>query len=272
MDIQILGPFNASVSGGSVVPTASKPRQILALLALNSGRIVPVSTLMEEVWGTALPKSALTTLQTYILQLRRRLGTALGPDGPSAKEILTTRNGGYLLHLRQQDVDVYRYERLVAGGQRAFDAGDDKSAAQQFREALAMWRGPALVDVQVGPILEIEAMRLHESRLGVVERRIDADLRLGRHAELLAELTELTARHPQHEGLHAQAMLALYRSGRQSAALDVYRQLRIRLSEDLGIDPSPQLQRMYQGILTVDPALNRSAEARAGSVFDLFAA
>ncbi|MET8844613.1 AfsR/SARP family transcriptional regulator [Streptomyces rubiginosohelvolus] len=272
MEIQVLGPLSADVNGASIVPTAGKPRQILALLAFYPGRVMPVPTLMEEIWGTEMPKSAMTTMQTYILQLRRRLGTAMGPDAPgNAKEVLATRHGGYLLQIPQESVDVHRYEQLVTAGQSAFESGDDGRAADLFRDALAVWQGSALVDVRVGPILEIEVMRLEESRLVTVERRIDADLRLGRHAELLAELTDLIARHPQHEGLHSQAIVALYRSGRQATALDVYRRLRGRLIEELGVEPSPQLQRLHQAMLTVDPALDQACGPRRTSTFDLFA-
>lgn len=201
MEIRVLGPLSADVNGGSIVPTAGKPRQILALLAFYPGRVIPVPTLMEEIWGTELPQSAMTTLQTYILQVRRRLGTAMGPDAPgSAKEVLATRHGGYLLQIPPEQVDVHRYEQLVTAGQNAFEEGADDRAANAFRDALAMWNGPALVDVRVGPILEIEVMRLEESRLVTVERRIDADLRLGRHTELIAELTDLIARHPSTRG------------------------------------------------------------------------
>ncbi|WP_189829263.1 AfsR/SARP family transcriptional regulator, partial [Streptomyces subrutilus] len=246
MRIQVLGPLSAEVNGGSIVPTAGKPRQVLSLLALYPGRVMPVPTLMEEIWGTQPPQSALTTLQTYILQLRRRLGTAMGPDAPGgAKEVLATRHGGYLLQIPEDSVDVHDWERLIREGQGAYEAGDSQLAADRLRAALDLWRGPALVDVRVGPILDIEVMRLEESRLVTVERRIDADLRLGRHSELIAELTDLTARHPQHEGLHSQVMVALYRSGRQATALDVYRRLRGRLVEDLGVEPSPQLQRLH---------------------------
>jgi DNA-binding SARP family transcriptional activator len=115
-------------------------------------------------------------------------------------------------------------------------------------------------------------MRLQESRLATVERRLDADLRLGRHAELIAELTELTARHPHHEGLHSQVMVALYRSGRQATALEVYRRLRMRLIDELGVEPSPQLQRLHQAMLSVDPQLDVLAGPRRSSTFDLFAA
>lgn len=273
VEIQVLGPLSAEVNGGTVVPTAAKPRQILSLLALYPGRVMPVSMLMEEIWGTQPPQSALTTLQTYILQLRRHLGTAMGPDAlGTAKDVLATRHGGYLLQIPPESVDIYQYEQLIAQGRAAFEGGEDQVAADCFRRALDLWRGPALVDVRVGPILEIEVLRLEESRLGTIERRIDVDLRLGRHAELISELTELTARYPQHEGLHSQAMVALYRSGRQGAALDVYRRLRARLVEELGVEPSPQVRRLHQAMLSVDPQLDVVSGPRRTSTFDLFAA
>ncbi|SCK10249.1 DNA-binding transcriptional activator of the SARP family [Streptomyces sp. WMMB 714] len=273
MRVQVLGPLSAEVDGESVVPTAGKPRQVLSLLALYPGRVVPVPVLMEELWGTRPPQSALTTLQTYILQLRRRLGAALGGDAARRpKDVLATRHGGYLLQTDEACVDVHQYERTAAQGQAAYAEGDSGLAARRFREALDLWRGPALVDVRVGPVLEIEVMRLEESRLVTVERRIDADLRLGRHSELIAELTELTARHPQHEGVHSQAMVALYRSGRQASALETYRRLRTRLIEELGVEPSPQLQRLHQAMLAVDPALDVFAGPKPISTFDLYAA
>ncbi|NGO74457.1 AfsR/SARP family transcriptional regulator [Streptomyces sp. YC504] len=273
MEIQVLGPLTATLDGVSIVPTASKPRQLLALFAFHPGRIIPVGTLMEELWSSHLPQSAMTTLQTYVLQLRRRLGTAMGPDAPgNAKEILSTRHGGYVLQISADCVDVYRYEQLVADGQRAFESGEDAHAAEHFKSALAMWKGPTLVDVPAGTVLSIEILRLRESRLVTLERRIDADLRLGRHGDLVSELADLIARHPQHEGLHAQAMVALYRAGRQATALDVYRRLRKRLIDELGVEPSPQLQRLHQMILAVDPTLDVLSGERRTSTFNLFAA
>jgi SARP family transcriptional regulator, regulator of embCAB operon len=271
MKVRVLGALEAEVDGKSIVPTARKPRQILALLALYSGPVVPVSTLMEELWGTDLPQSALTTLQTYILQLRRMIANAMGPElAGSAKKILATRYGGYSLQIPNDAVDVYTYERMVAEGRQAFDRGEDERAAQCLRKALDLWEGPALVDVRVGPILGLEVMRLEESRLVARERRIDAELRLGRHIELIAELTDLIARHPQNEGLHSQAMVAFYRSGRRASALDVYRRLRQRLITELGVEPSPQLQRMHQAMLAVDPRLDVVAGPRRTSTFDLY--
>lgn len=273
MRIQVLGPLRAEIDGVSIVPTAGKPRQILSLLAVCPGRVMPVSTLMEEIWDAEPPCSAVTTLQTYILQLRRRLGAAMGPDFPgTAKDVLATSHGGYVLRIPQESTDVYAYERLASAGVAAFEAGENERAADTLRQALDLWQGRALVDVRVGPVLAIEAVRLEESRLVTWERRIDADLRLGRHTELIAELRELIERQPQHEGLHSQAMVALYRSGRQAAALDVYRRLRMRLIEELGVEPSPPLQRLHQAMLTVDPALDMAAGPRRSSTFDFYAA
>ncbi len=280
MRIQLLGPLGAEINGNSLLPTARKPRQLLALLALHPGRLLPAGTLIEEIWGPDPPCGAPATLQTYILQLRRHLdtalrtapgtGTGMGPPG-GAKDVLTGRHGGYLLRIPPRSVDVHTYESLVAHGHRSYEQGDDHGAATALRTALALWRGPALVDVTTGPVLRIEVLRLQESRLGTTERRIDMDLRLGRHTQLLAELAELTARHPRHEPLHAQAMVALYRSGRQARALDVYRRLRTRLIEDLAVEPSPPLQRLHRAVLSVDPALNVRAGPRRGSTFDLYA-
>ncbi|WP_431044313.1 AfsR/SARP family transcriptional regulator [Streptomyces sp. P1-3] len=274
MDIKLLGPLSVETCGQSIVPSAGKPRQILALLSVYANQMLPVPTLMEEIWGADMPRSALTTLQTYILQLRRRLAAAYGPQAPQAsKAVLATRYGGYLLEAEPGAVDVHEYDRLVAAGNDALDAGDDGEASLLFSEALAVWRGPALVDVRVGPILEIEVARLEESRLGVLERRIEADLRLGRHAALLTELTELTARHPLHEGLHAQCMAALYRAGRPWQALEVYQGLRTRLVEDLGLEPSPRLRKLQQAVLASDPALDLDLGGGwRRPVLDLFAA
>jgi len=273
MKIRVLGALDAEVNGRSIVPTARKPRQIFALLALYPGRVVPVSTLMEEIWGSDLPQSSMTTLQTYIMQLRRMLANAMGPElAGSVKQVLATRYSGYSLQIPTDAVDVHTYERLVAEGRQAFDQGEDQRASDCLRQALDLWDGPALVDVRVGPILDIEVMRLEESRLAAHERRIDAELRLGRHVELIAELTDLIARHPQNEGLHSQAMVALYRSGRQASALDVYRRLRQRLVSDLGVEPALQLQRLHQAMLAMDPRLDMAVGSRPSSTFDLYAA
>ena len=257
MEVKVLGPLEARQNDTSVVPTAGKPRQILALLALEAGQVVTVPTLIEELWSSRPPRSALTTLQTYILHLRRLIEAALPPGSPVvAREVLATRPGGYRLEV--DGLDVTEYERLAAEGTAAAERGDDEAASRALHAALALWRGPALLDVPAGIRLGIEAIRLEEGKVGVLELRIGADLRLGRHYTLLGELAKLTIRHPMHENLCAQFMLALYRSGQQWRALDAYKRLRDTLVAELGLEPSARLQQLQQAVLRSDPALNES--------------
>ncbi|MER7405980.1 AfsR/SARP family transcriptional regulator [Streptomyces sp. NPDC000070] len=249
-DIMVLGSFTATCGQSSFVPTAAKPRQVLALLALQADRVVTAPTLMEEIWGEELPRSAATTLQTYILQLRRKLSAALECDAVEAKDVLVTLHGGYLLRARPERVDAQQFERMAASGGRAFEAGDDRTASQLLGQALGLWRGPALMDVKVGRVLQLDVVRLEEQRMTVLERRIDADLRLGRHGELVPELSVLAARHPMHETFCAQLMTALYRSGGVCRALDAYQRLRSALVKELGLEPSQRLQRLHQAMLS----------------------
>ncbi len=259
MEIKVLGPLTAHERGISLVPSAAKPRQILALLALQADHVVTVPTLMEEIWGPDVPRSAATTLQTYILQLRRRIAAALvGDPERSAKDVLITQHGGYLLQVQPGQVDAQEYEQLTASGRAAYDAQDYRAASDLLGTALALWTGPALVDVRVGSVLELEVLRMDENRLAALERRIDADLRLGRHAEIVPELRVLTARHPMHESFCAQLMLATHRSGGAWRALEAYQRLRDTLVEELGLEPSPRLRRLQQAVLSADPALDLS--------------
>lgn len=261
MDVRLLGPLTASEAEISIVPSAGKPRQILALLALNADRMVTVSSMMEELWGLDLPRSAPTTLQTYILQLRRKLTVALAGSSRMAKDVLVTRNSGYLLSVEPTDVDARRFERLVSRGYAVYDA-DAARASELLGEALSLWRGAALADLPQGRLLEVETMRLHESRIAALERRIDADLRLQCHHEVLGELAGLTVQFPLHENFHAQFMLALHRCGRSGRALEAFRQLRASLVDELGLEPSGRVQRLHQAILTADPALDPVNEFR----------
>jgi SARP family transcriptional regulator, regulator of embCAB operon len=254
MQIKVLGLLEATVDGRSALPTAAKPRQIFALLALRAGQVVPVATLIEELWGERPPRSARTTLQTYVMQLRRLIGD-------DATGVLATRFGGYLLDVAPEDVDVHEYERLAQAGRRAAEAGDFESAARLLRTALDIWRGPALVDVPTGESLGIEVTRLEESRLSVVESRIAAEMRCGRHHVLLSELAVLSARYPMNENLCAQHMIALFRSGRQWQALDAFKALRGTLIEELGVEPSARLRELQRAILSADARLDR-AETR----------
>ncbi|CQR59806.1 AfsR/SARP family transcriptional regulator [Streptomyces leeuwenhoekii] len=255
MDIDVLGALAVQENQVSITPTAPKPRQVLALLALHADRVVPVSALMEELWGTTPPRSARTTLQTYVLQLRELITAALhnDPAGRTAKDVLVTTPGGYLLCGGGGRSDLREFERLAGAGYRCMDAGDFPGAARQLNEALLLWSGTPFADVQAGAQLEMEIKRLDESRLCALDQRIEADLRLGRHREVLAELTVLVNRYRTHESLHAQFMLALHRSGRRGEALSVYQGLRSTLVRELGLEPSAALRRLQRSILMAGP-------------------
>ncbi|MFF2521200.1 AfsR/SARP family transcriptional regulator [Streptomyces liangshanensis] len=258
MDIDVLGALAVRHNGKSITPTAPKPRQVLAVLALHADQVVPVAALIEELWAGEPPRSARTTLQTYVLQLRSLIAAALGsePGGAeqrTAKDILITLPGGYRLDTGGGTSDVKEFDRLAGLGYRAADAGDYPRAARQLREALALWTGPAFADVQGGAQLDMEIRRLEESRLCALDQRIEADLRLGRHRELLAELTVLVSRYRTHENLHGQFMLALHRSGRRGEALSVYQRLRSTLVKELGLEPSAAVRRLQRSILMAGP-------------------
>jgi DNA-binding SARP family transcriptional activator len=255
VDIDVLGALDVREHGVSVTPTAPKPRQVLALLALHADQVVPVSALVDELWSQRPPRSARTTLQTYVLQLRELIAAALVEDAGArpgeapqrtAKDVLMTLPGGYLLSAGQGRSDVRAFEQQAGSGFRAMDAGDFEGASHKLGAALDLWSGAPFADVQKGPRLSEEAERLEESRLYALEQRIEADMRLGRHRELIAELMVLTRRHPTHEHLHGQYVLALHRSGRRGEALAAYRELRTTLACELGIDPSPWLQHVME--------------------------
>jgi DNA-binding SARP family transcriptional activator len=252
ISIQILGSLSAHLNCRPVAPTAPKQRQVLVLLALNAGRVVTIPTLVEELWGDEPPRSFTTTLQTYILQLRSRLAAA-ATDGGYARRLLDTRYSGYQLESRSCQTDVEEFDRLARAGRSAAEIGDQRAASELLGGALALWRGPALVDVPTGRVLEAEAASLEETRLGVLERRIEADLALHRHADLLGELMMLVARNPMNENFCALLMTALYRSGHAGRALEAFRRIRTVLRDELGVEPSSRLQRLQQVILAGDP-------------------
>jgi DNA-binding SARP family transcriptional activator len=255
MSIQLLGPLSVHLNGVPIMPGAAKQHQVLALLALNAGRVVTVSALAEELWGDSPPPSAPTTLQTYILELRKRMAAAMGPD-QDPKRVLVTRHDGYLLVADTRQIDVQEFTRLASAGRAAAESGNHRRAAELFGNALALWRGPALVDVRMGRVLELEAMALEEARLAVLGRRIDSDLTLGRHADLIGELSALVARHPMNENFFALLITALYRAGHIGRALQEFQRLRNSLIDELGVEPSAKLQWLHQAVLSRDPALD----------------
>lgn len=246
ISVQVLGSFSASLRQQIVTPTATKQRQVFALLALRSGQVVTTSTLAEELWGGSPPPSFVVTLQTYIFQLRRRLAAAL-PEGQDAKHLLSTRHSGYLLECQ---TDVEEFKRLARDGREAAEAGDPRTASELLRRALTLWRGPALADVRLGAVLEVEAAALAQTRLGTIETRIECDLVMGRHNAVIGELISLVAEHPLNENFCGLLMRAYYHSGRTSQALDAFRRLREALNRELGLEPGARLQRVHQSILS----------------------
>jgi DNA-binding SARP family transcriptional activator len=265
VEIKLLGSLAATIDGSSFVPTASKQRQLLAILALNAGRTVPVSMIMEEIWGDRPPRSAATTLQTYIGKLRRELEFSLPANSQhSAKDVIATEQVGYRLNIHPLDVDAVEYDQLAALGRRAADDGDYSTAATKLAAALELWRGSALSDIATGSHLMIEVVRLEESRLSDLDLRIEADMCLGRHRKLLGELAALCARYPMSENFYAQYMLALYRSGRQCRALEVYQGLRATMVDQLGVDPSVRVRQLQQAILCGDPTVDNPRFVSSG--------
>ncbi|MFF1446504.1 BTAD domain-containing putative transcriptional regulator [Streptomyces sp. NPDC058295] len=260
MDIEVLGPLNVRLAESSIVPSAGKPRQLLALLALRSGHLVPIPTLMEELWGEHIPRSAQTTLQTYVLQLRRLIKKALPANSPlTPKEVLITRFGSYQLNSDPGRCDADLFHKKAMAGNRALERGAVAEASALLGGALDMWRGPALADVPAGRILEIEMLAMDEARTRAQQLRFEADLRLGRHGEILGELLILAARNPLSENICALLMTALQRSGHTWRALETFQQLRGTLVRELGVEPSPRIQQLHQEILGAGRHAQRSA-------------
>ena len=245
MQIHLLGPVEVSSGNGSVALGGPKPRALLAMLALDAGSTVSAERLIDGLWGDEPPATAAKMVQLYVSQLRKAMA-AHGED-----EAIATRGRGYQLQLGRDRVDVGRFERLLAQG--------------AAREALRLWRGPALADVADEPFAAPEIRRLEELRATALEVAIDQDLDAGRHREVLPELEALLAQEPLRERLHAQRMLALYRSGRQAEALEAYRQARATLVEQIGVEPGPELRRLHELILRQDPSLDPPGQEPAGA-------
>jgi len=247
LDFRILGILEVCDGERRVEIGAAKERALLAELVLHANQIVSRERLVEVVWGDNPPATAAATLNTYVSHLR----SALEPGRAARTQpgLLLTRDPGYLLAVDPERVDALRFERLAGEGRRALAAGDAATAAATLREGLALWRGGALADFVYEPFAQAEGMRLEELRLSTLEQRIDADLALSRHHDLVAELRRLVDEHPLRERLWGQLMLALYRCGRQSEALRAYGELRTVLADELGIDPSPALRRLEENML-----------------------
>jgi DNA-binding SARP family transcriptional activator len=249
MDFRILGPLDVR-DGDQVVELAGgKQRALLALLIVNANETISTDRIVEELWGEQSPQTAPKVIQNHVSQLRRGLG-----DG-----LLLTEGAGYRLRLEPGSLDADRFERLFEEGRSALEAGNSGRAGELLREALALWRGTPLAEVAFEPFAQAEIARLEERRLVALEERIEADLALGRHDDLVGELEALIVKHPLRERLRRQLLLALYRSGRQSEALAAYQDARRALVEELGIEPGRPLRDLQQAILNQDPALELDA-------------
>jgi DNA-binding SARP family transcriptional activator/DNA-binding beta-propeller fold protein YncE len=246
----ILGPLEASRHGVAIDLGTRKQRAVLALLLLNANRVVPTERLIDDLWGDAAPETARSALQVYVGGLRRALG------GGGA--VLVTRSPGYVLFVDDGALDLDRFDTLC---ERARAADDVAERSTLLREALSLWRGAPLVEFDGEPFAANAKLQLEERRLEALLDRIDADLELGRHTRLVAELEALVAQHPYSERLRGQQMLALYRSGRQADALAAYRAARQASVEDLGLEPGPELRELERAVLDHDPRLNGSSVA-----------
>lgn len=252
----MLGPLEVERGGHRLAVGGARQRAVLAVLVLNLNRVVSRDRLIDAVWGETPPETAARALQVYVSGLRKILGA----------ERIVTRAPGYLLQAEPDSVDLIRFENLVDAGKEALATGDALRASEQLEQALQLWRGEALEDLESAPEAEREGLRLGELRLAAIEERVDAELALGRHAELVGWLQALVREHPFRERLRGQLMLALYRSGRQAEALDHYQEVRRLFAEELGIEPGDPLKRLERLILERDPELgyvprasNRSA-------------
>jgi predicted ATPase/DNA-binding SARP family transcriptional activator len=247
MEFGVLGPLQVLQERQPVRITGPRERALLAVLLLRPGEVVSADRLIDLLWGDDAPGNAPNALQAVVARLRK----ALGPHG---KDLLVTRTPGYALDVGSDQVDAIRFEGLLAQARGLLQRAP-ATASDLLAQALGLWRGPALQDLADQPLAQEEIARLDELRLAALEARMEAELVLGRHTEVIGELQSLVAAHPLRERFRGQLMLALYRAGRQADALEVYQQTRAVLGEELGLDPEPALQALHQQILRQDPSL-----------------
>jgi DNA-binding SARP family transcriptional activator len=251
LDIRVLGPLEVEGDRGAISLGGQKQRALLGLLTLNAGRVVSTDKLLDELWGEHPPRTAATSLQNMVSQLRKTLG----------HDRVETRAPGYLLNVTAEETDLGRFDRLVQGAREL----RGEARAKTLRRALGLWRGAPLADFVYDAFAQGEIRRLEELRLATLEERIEADLACGRHAELVGELEPLVTAQPFRERLRGQLMVALYRSGRQAESLQAYHDGRRGLVDELGIEPGRPLQELFSRILRQDPQLELGESGRVGS-------
>ena len=254
LEFCVLGPLEVRRAGEPVPLGGRQQRAILAMLVCEAGTAFSVGRFADALWGDHPPSAFQVTVQSYIFRLREALEPGRARGSP-AQLLVSEPGGGYRLRLGNASVDVVQFETLLGQARLALEATDARGAVDRYDQALALWRGEVLAGLEdfdfVGPI----AARLQELRISAEESRADAELMLGHHDTVLPGLDRLVADHPLRERLHERRILALYRSGRQSDALAAYRDLHARLRDELGIEPSPSLQQLHQGVLAQDPSL-----------------
>ena len=244
----VLGPLLVRSRGVALPALPGKQRVLLAALLLRANRMVSLNELAEAVWGSDPPATARGTLRNYVKEIRKRLADTVGSR-------LSTVPGGYEFRVTAEELDLARFDALLAEAKTLVRAGAWEDASQRLHAALSLWRGEPLADVSSEWLTAREQPRLAELRLQAVESRIETDLRLGRHEQVIAELQQLTIEHPFRERLRAQLMLALYRDGQQAEALAAYQRAREALLHEIGVEPGPELGLLLQQILSADPAL-----------------
>ena len=252
MDLRILGPLEVLEDGHALNLGAAKQQVVLAVLLLHPNEVVSVSRLVDELWGLSPPATATKVVQGYVSGLRKILGA----------QTIITRPGGYLARVESDRLDAARFESLAAEG-RASLPNDPARAVELFDRALRLWRGPPLLGLEFMSVARSETQRLVEAELAAIEQRIEAELVLGKHADLVQQLPKLVAQNPYRERLRAHLMVALYRTGRQAEALAAYRDARLILVSELGMEPSRELQLLQEQILAQDPALESPLPPRA---------
>ena len=252
IDYRILGPLEVHRDGRAIALGKPKQRAVLALLLLNANRVVSVDELSEELWPDGPPSQPRRSVEVYVSGLRKALGNP-------AENLLVSRPSGYLLRVNAGELDADRFESSLERGRHALVAGRPGAAARILREGLSLWRGEPLADFGSASFAQEERSRLEALHVDALEHRIEADLALGRHAELVDELERLTREHPERERLAGQLMLALYRSGRQAEALTLFTRTRETLLDELGIEPTRRLRDLHRAILRQDPSLEIAA-------------
>jgi len=250
MQFKVLGPVEVAADGVVRTPRPAKLRALLALLCVNAGSVVSREQLEEALWCGSAPRTARAALQVYVSKLRKYFDTQDVFRGS-----LVTKPHGYELHLDPSDLDLAQFDKYVRRSAEAVAGQRLADGLADLRAACALWRGPALADLRGNPTFDNLARQLDERRIDATERRFNLHLEMGQHRAIISELCGLTAERPTWESIHAQLMIALYRSGRVSEALQVFRKIRDALVSELGLEPGEEIQTLHRSMLVRDPAL-----------------